>query len=249
MQARQPFGSALGYGFRLMALALALAWPARARADQTFILEASDPGSGTDSIAVLQATPNGDGSFTATSGCLFVFSGPNVGTYDLVPNPDPPNIFVSPSGAFLVDDQLFPGQDPLLNMFGLLFEGNGLEINIWGNGPGIPYSYFSFNGSFYNLFSNNADVSQISTSDPFALIFLDQYLISFLVSTGALSQNVAVNLNARLELALGVANLGHNLQAIGNLRSFIGAANVLAPTGIGQCLGNVAALAIEALGG
>jgi hypothetical protein len=230
-----------------MALALALAWPARARADQTFILEASDVASGTDSVAVLQATPNGDGSFTATSGCLFVFSGPDVGTYELVPNPNPPGTFLIP--GFLVDDQLFPGQDPLLDQFGLAFEGNGLWINIWGNGPGIPYSYYSFNGSYYNLFSDNADVTQLSTSDPFALIYLDMYIISFLEDTGVVSRSVASNLELRLENALTLINVGSPKAAINVLLGFGAAANALAPPGIGACLANVGTAAIKALGG
>jgi hypothetical protein len=211
-----------------------------------FILEATDVASGTDSLAVLQATPNGDGSFNVTSGCLFVFSGPAVGTYELIPNPNPPGPFISPSGAFIVDNQLFPGKDPLLDLYGLLFIGNGVEINIWGNGPSTPYSYFSSNGS---LGSNNADVTQLSISDPSELISLDLFLISFLEDTGVLTLSAGSNLEARLLVAQRAINGGFKQVAINTLKGFVGAANSLAPGGIGACLGDVASAAISALGG
>jgi hypothetical protein len=247
MLTRQAFGSVLGYSVRLMALALALAWPTRARADQTFVLGTVDPGSGTGSIAIVQATPNGDGSFNATSGSLCVLSGPTAGMYDLVPNPNPPFPFFSPSGAFIVDDQLFPGQDPVLDVYGLFFAGNGLEINIWGNGPG-SYTFASFNGSFFNLF-DSPQVTLVSGSDPTGLIALDQYIISFLQSTGVLSQAAALNLEGRLQIALSSASGGFIQAAINALKGFVSAANALAPAGIGSCLGDVAALAIADLGG
>jgi hypothetical protein len=112
----------------------------------TFI--ATDSASSTFSYGLLMASANGDGTFTATWGSnftaatttcgsyLMVISGPEVGLYDLFPNPNPPTPFSSPTGAFMANDVLYPGQNPSLDQFGLLFStGNGLEINIRGNGP------------------------------------------------------------------------------------------------------------------
>jgi hypothetical protein len=155
MQARHRFRSTLGQIADLIALTLALAWPVRAN-DRVFTFTARDSASGTFSFGVLDVSANGDGTFTATGGFLVVVSGPDAGHYDLVPNPNPPNPFFSSSGAFLADDILYPGQDPSLDIFGLLFAGNGLEINIWGNSPG-NYSYWSFNGGFFTLASDNAE--------------------------------------------------------------------------------------------
>lgn len=86
----------------------------------------------------------GGGQFLATSGTLDVTSGAATGTYSLIPGG--PAVFSSPSGAFSVDNIYYPHISPTVDVFGLLFGGNGLEINIFGNSPGI-YSFFAFNTS------------------------------------------------------------------------------------------------------
>jgi len=158
MQARHPSRSTLGQIAGLIALTLALAWPVRANAERAFTFTATDLASGTISFGFLDVTANPDGTFTATGGYLVVVGGPAAGVYDLVPNPNPPNTFSSQSGAFIVDDILYPGQDPSLDVWGLLFAGNGREINIWGNFPG-SYSYYAWNGSYFDLASGNAEFS------------------------------------------------------------------------------------------
>jgi hypothetical protein len=154
MHARQRSWAMVRRSVALIAFSLVLGWSVRADADEfTFI--ASDGASGTVSVGLVEATPNGDGSYTATGGVLIVFGGLLEGTYDLFPNPDPPGFFTSPTGFFIVDDQLFPGQSPTLDGYGLLFTGNGLEINIWGNGADVPYSYWAANG-ITNILTSNA---------------------------------------------------------------------------------------------
>ena len=140
-QARLTLGQTVGF----MVAALALALPPRATA-QTFTFTATDNDSGTFSYGVLNTSPNGDGSYTATSGYLIILNGPIAGEYDLFPNPNAPGIYEYdlPGGNFfLIDNQLFPSQSPTLDVFGLLFTGGTLAINIWGTGPGT-YSYFYF---------------------------------------------------------------------------------------------------------
>jgi hypothetical protein len=235
----------------LIALTLALAFPFGAKAD-TFTFTASDSDSGTFSYGVLQATNNGDGTFTATSGYLVVISGPDVGEYDLFPNPNPPFPFVSPAGAFIVDDELYPGQDPLLDMYGLLFTGGGLEINIWGNGAGIPYSYYSWNGSTYNLASNNASFALAGT--PASQIELLQGIVTGLVDAGVVLPANGNSLQAKLNAALAAVNRGNNQAAIGSLNAFINQVNAFIQNGtlsaaLGQSLIDQASAVIAELGG
>jgi hypothetical protein len=241
----------MGQSARWFALALALAWPARAVADQTFTFTATDSGSGTFSYGTLQATSNGDGSFTATSSYLIVVSGPIVGFYELFPNPSPPTAFLSPSGVFLVDDQLFPGQDPTLDVFGLLFTGNGLEINIWGTGPGT-YSYFAFDGSSFPLASTTASFTLAST--PAQQIQVLQSVVQGLVNAGVMLPAQGNSLEAKLKAALNAVNRGNTQAAIGALNAFINQVEAFIHNGtlspvIGQSLIDQATAAIDELGG
>jgi hypothetical protein len=251
MQERQRLWSTIAQSARLIALALALAWPARASADPTFTFTATDSGSGTFSYGVLQASDNGDGSFTATSGYLVVISGANVGAYELFPNPSPPFPFVSPSGAFIVDNVLYPGQDPSLDVYGLLFTGAGLEINIWGTGPGT-YSYYAFNGSSFTLASNNAVFTLAST--PAQQIQVLQSVVQGLVNAGVTLPANGNSLEVTLNAALSAVNRGNKNAAIGSLNAFINQVNAFIANGtlpapIGQSLIDQANAAIGALGG
>lgn len=103
---------------------------------------------GNDATATLDAIVLTGGAFLATSGTLHVTAGADVGTYSLVAGG--PGAFDSPSGAFVANDVLYPGSNPLLDAYGLLFTGGGLEINIFGNSPN-NYSFASGNGSNYNV--------------------------------------------------------------------------------------------------
>ena len=75
----------------------------------------------------------GGGTFHATGGSLTVTGGLDVGTYPLFAGGPAPSL--SPSGAFSFDNLLFPSINPALDVYGLLFIGSGLEINIWGISP------------------------------------------------------------------------------------------------------------------
>src|SRR5579859_7090814 len=92
-------------------------------------------GSGT-----LQATNNGNGTFTATSGSG-LFDGFAI---SLIANPNAPNNSNSPSGAFYYDDLLFPTGSPVIDSGGLLFSINGLgatELNFCSTGAGCGSTY------------------------------------------------------------------------------------------------------------
>jgi hypothetical protein len=92
----------------------------------------------------LTGTANGDGTYTATSGTITEFGPVATGTGALIANPSAPASHGSPTGFFTYDDQLLPGQNPLISNGGLLFSVGGVEINIFSNGAG-PDTYTIYN--------------------------------------------------------------------------------------------------------
>jgi hypothetical protein len=95
----------------------------------------------------------GGGEFHATSGTLTVTasSAPSdVGTYSL--GAGGPGNTHSPSGTFVFDNLLFPSSNPHLDFPGLLFVGNGLEINIFATST-LGYGFYScqVNGTCLNV--------------------------------------------------------------------------------------------------
>ena len=135
-------------------------------ADPMFIYSfVSDPGYPVVDVSggLLLGDANGDGTYTAVSGNGAVSDGT---TLSLISNPNPPSETLSPSGFFLYDDQLLPGQNPSITNGGLLFsivspgayEGGATEINIFSNGPGPgTYLYYANNGfNVYGTFTLTA---------------------------------------------------------------------------------------------
>src|ERR1035438_9880648 len=53
----------------------------------------------------------------------------NMGTYTLSPGP-------GTNAGFIWDGLIFPPSDPFVDVDGLLFTNSGVEINLYGNGPG-----------------------------------------------------------------------------------------------------------------
>lgn len=111
----------------------------------------------------LNTTDLGGGEFLATSGSLIVTGGPDVGTYSLYPGG--PGQTTSPSEYFYYDDVLYPSSDPGLDIDGLLFAGNGLEINIWGTGPD-SYTFYDNTG-----YGNSGGPFEV-VPEPAALVLL-----------------------------------------------------------------------------
>ncbi len=117
----------------------------------------------------VDATTLSDGSATALQGLLVIPSGSLAGSYDLFANVNAPNAALSPFGAFIYDDTVYPSATgAMMNIDGLLFIGNGHEINVWGNGDGQPYSLWSSPGSGYDYSSNagSFSLSDASGSQP-----------------------------------------------------------------------------------
>jgi len=91
----------------------------------------------------LNTTDNSNGVFLATAGNLTVTGGQDVGTYSLFPG----GPAQTSSGGFLYDNLLYPSIDPVINNNGPLFTGNGLDVNIFSNGPD---SYQFYDSTGYN---------------------------------------------------------------------------------------------------
>lgn len=110
----------------------------------------------TGASGTLQATANGNGTFTATSGTITGF-GPAYadGTAGamgaLIANPNAPGNATSPLGSFFYDNQLAPNPaNPTITNAGLLFSVGGYEVNIYSNGPGPgTYSLLSYGNGAY----------------------------------------------------------------------------------------------------
>lgn len=99
---------------------------------------------GVDNVASgqLVAEDLGDGRFLATSGDLTVTLGAAIGSYSLVPGN--PSLVLSPTGTYLFDGIVEPGSDTVFTNGGVVFAGNGFEINIYSVAPGeFKFDYFT----------------------------------------------------------------------------------------------------------
>lgn len=153
----------------LLALGAALAVTALASSASavTFLFSFTGDGGLNGASGTLDATANGDGTFTATSGTITEFGPVGTGTGVLIANPSAPAAQTSPSGFFIYDDQLLPGQNPLITNSGLLFSVGGQEINIFSNGADTG------TGSNYQIYSNtganqtgNFALSEVAVPEP-----------------------------------------------------------------------------------
>lgn len=84
----------------------------------------------------LVATPNGDGSFTATSGTGVLSGAADNGALTLIPNPRAPGS--ARLAFFFYDDQLFPGQGRAVDYDGLLFAlPDGYQAALYSTAPSV----------------------------------------------------------------------------------------------------------------
>lgn len=113
-----------------------------AKADQIFYFAFS--GATVSGSGMLNATDNGTGSFTAVSGSGTQNVGGVVDTLTLIFNDNGTTVSFSP-GAFFFDNQLFPGNDPLISDAGLLFSTATQEVNLFSI-IGGGYQFFQQDG-------------------------------------------------------------------------------------------------------
>lgn len=117
----------------LSACVSALFAPVAASAADTTFTFTFQGGSNAASGQVL-ATDLGDGRFLATSGDLSVTLGEAIGTYSLLPGG--PSSGLSPTGTYFFDNIIEPGAVSVFTNGGLVFGGNGFEINLYSVAPG-----------------------------------------------------------------------------------------------------------------
>ena len=114
---------------------LMAAGPASADVVYNWTLSGADIGSGT----LTTAAPDGSGfDITAFTGTI---DGNVIG--GLLGSPlDPGAPTISPLGAFLYDNIVYPGSDSVLDTSGILFSISGTEGNLWGNSGPNDYSFY-----------------------------------------------------------------------------------------------------------
>jgi hypothetical protein len=106
----------------------------------------------------LIATPNGDGSYTVTSGHFQLNTGPYAGAAAaLVPDPNPgPNpapwtqVVYGGTDFIGLDDKLLPGRTAVLDFDGLLFNDTSFPRP---GGAGLVFNLFYYQGSYQLLFN------------------------------------------------------------------------------------------------
>lgn len=80
----------------------------------------------------------------------------------LLPNPDPPNTFDTPDGAFFYNNVFFP-ERPVFDGAGMVFNSNSFEYNIFSN-PDETYTLakiVEFAGAYSGISVGTLDVAQI----------------------------------------------------------------------------------------
>ncbi|MGZ3377922.1 MAG: PEPxxWA-CTERM sorting domain-containing protein, partial [Phenylobacterium sp.] len=150
-------------GAAVTALAFGVALAGSASAT-TFLFSYTSNDGTQSASGTLNADLVAPGQYDATSGTITAFGPLEAGVGTLIANPNSPNTAGSPSGFFTYDDQLLPGQNPLITNPGLLFAIGGDEVNIFSNGPGPQTYQFYVNNGGNDL--GNFALSQVGGGVP-----------------------------------------------------------------------------------
>ena len=124
-------------------------------------------------VASLTATSQGGGVYLATAGTLTLSGGTGLlnGSYSLVPGG--PTVFTVP--GFNVDNLIYPGSDPILDVFGLIgFQSASTFLNLWGNSPG-NYSLYTFDTNVGYTYTHDGPfdvIAQVGVPDGGATVGL-----------------------------------------------------------------------------
>ena len=127
----------------LVAGALAVA----ASAHATILDFTATDGSGVVAAGQLTIDASTPSEVTVLNGSVVgAFFAPNTGAITgFAPDPGGAPAY-SPSGAFIYDQLIYPGSDPIVDNDGLLFNVGGVEYNLFSNGPDQYVLYNNVNG-------------------------------------------------------------------------------------------------------
>ena len=163
----------------LLVMAAVLAIAPAALADSFFPYTFN--GSGLDTSLTFTGASNGDGSYTITNVAGTIYAAGSDITSSVSINEAP---YANPNGTAYntvtlggveieYDNQLFPSQMPVLDFGGLLFEVNGLYINIYGVGNGLSSGYeWLDTGTYQNPSNSVQPLFSSITPEPSSLLLL-----------------------------------------------------------------------------
>jgi hypothetical protein len=161
-------------------LALAAAFAIHPRAKATTIDFSYTAPGGVSGSGILTGTTEASGYIVITSATGTFDDGVNTGSISLIANPIAPNPATSPSGLIAYDDVLYPGNSDgnILDVDGLLFSFDGMELNLWEQGaPGTDGWAESNGSSGYGELSITPEPASI-TPEPGSLVLMGTGLLA-----------------------------------------------------------------------
>jgi hypothetical protein len=141
---------------------LMAACPASADIVYNWTLSGVDTGSGT-----LTAGASDGSGFDITAFTGTIDGNPIDGLLGSPLEPGGPTI--SPLGAFIYDNIVYPGSAPVFDTSGVLFSISGTEGNIWGNNGPQDYSYYMCCYAVANDQVNTFTLTQAAVGEPSSL--------------------------------------------------------------------------------
>ena len=149
---------------------LTAAGPASADLVYNWTLSGADTGSGT----LTAGAPDGSGfDITAFTGAI---DGNLIdGLLDSPLDPGGPTL--SPVGAFIYDNIVYPASVPAFDTWGILFSISGTEGNIWGNSGPNDYSYYVCCYAVANDQIDTFTLTAAAVSEPSSLALLASALL------------------------------------------------------------------------